>query len=1137
MGNIITIDKRFEKSVNLFFDIGNKEKIESYIPTSASEEIMAHYYGSLKTGSRDRVSMLIGPYGKGKSHLLLVLLDRISHMDKPYLPVLISYGQQDLKQEFLLGLYRALESAGISDIKPDSYYAEATRLIQMWKEQYRSTYRKMESLLSKSNMTAEKLTGDLNRYSESALELFRDIYPELTSGGIFEPLIRTDLKENFVSINRKLAEKYGYAGIFVVFDEFGKYIEGHGTDGFENDMKVLQDMCELAVKSEEPQFHLTLVAHKSIKEYGSTLDKRIVDGFRGIEGRIHEIFYIDSVQNHYELISNVIKKDEKLFNEIIVDGKDSVYKTVVSENYGSPYFKTLFSKEFFEKIIGRGCYPLTPIASYMLLVISQKIAQNERTLFTFLAGQDVNSLGNLIRVTDGKSYMGGEVIYDYFENIFREEVSDAKVHSEWLKAEYALSNTDDGQERKFIKNLALFHMVHRENEMPATDCNIRMAMGLDETEYGQIRERLIGRNLIVYRRKSRMCQLKNSIGIDVEEEISRVQNGLAKGNSWRKILENISEMQYELPKRYNFRYSMTRFFRYEFFTSKEFLSLKTFKYLFEEKFADGRIILLLEHTDGDKVKDILQSINDVRVVIINPNKDFEGRPLLQRYEAIERLKSDDGFVNSNKAVLTELELCQQDIYFEVNAMLEQNYLVENGNCHIYSPVSERQPETAGDFNRLLSSICDDYYKKAPKINHELINRNHISAQIKKARGKLLNGILMRHDMCGYLNGTSAEATIYRAAVLNAQNDEGTRQIKKIIRKFVYSAAGNKRGFEELYGKLQGRDYGARRGIIPLYIAEVLTELNDLPVIYCQGREVEISDAILGNIDAAPEDYSLYLEKSTLEKEEYLLSLKKLYGVKEGQNILTDIVLAMLAWYRGLPQYSCTFKEGLSVGQIKFRSLLKGQDKNARELLFKDFPDAFGTDNLEGLFKEIKQAKEIIDTNMDRVYENAACLVKKSFGGEEKDDLHNLIKRWGRNNGDYISNHVCSSHLLGLYGYVGEIKGYGDRMIVSDLSKLLTDTFPENWGENSLGRFIRKLDEVLAEALVNDGMADNPRKVMFMASDGEIIEKSYEEPEEDGTGTFLQNAIEDALEEFGGVIDSTQKVAILIHTLEQVIRNG
>ena len=138
--------------------------------------------------------------------------------------------------------------------------------------------------------------------------------------------------------------------MFVVFDEFGKYIEGHNLQGYENDMKVLQDMCELGVKTDEPQFHLTMVTHKSIKEYGNTVDKRIMDGFMGIEGRIREIYYVDSVQNHYEMIASVLKKDKNLFRQEVIDNDNSGYTLNLKNGYKNAYFRSIFSEKEFDKI-------------------------------------------------------------------------------------------------------------------------------------------------------------------------------------------------------------------------------------------------------------------------------------------------------------------------------------------------------------------------------------------------------------------------------------------------------------------------------------------------------------------------------------------------------------------------------------------------------------------------------------------------------------------------------------------------------------------------------------------------------------------------------------------------------------------
>ena len=82
----------------------------------------------------------------------------------------------------------------------------------------------------------------------------------------------------------------------------------------------------------------------------------------------------------YEVI---IKDEEKLSR---IPGIDSILGEEKAENYYQlPVFRSNFEKQDFKNIVFKGCYPLNPIASCMLLNVSEKVAQNERTLFTFIS--------------------------------------------------------------------------------------------------------------------------------------------------------------------------------------------------------------------------------------------------------------------------------------------------------------------------------------------------------------------------------------------------------------------------------------------------------------------------------------------------------------------------------------------------------------------------------------------------------------------------------------------------------------------------------------------------------------------------------------------------------------------------------
>ena len=49
-----------------------------------------------------------------------------------------------------------------------------------------------------------------------------------------------------------------------------------------------------------------------------------------------------------------------------------------------------------------------------------------------------------------------------------------------------------------------------------------------------------------------------------------------------------------------------------------------------------------------------------------------------------------------------------------------------------------------------------------------------------------------------------------------------------------------------------------------------------------------------------------------------------------------------------------------------------------------------------------------------------------------------------------------------------------------------------------------------------------------------IERFFEPDSDDSTSYFLQNAIEDALEEFGDTLELNQKVSVLVKALEELL---
>ena len=471
--DIIQFNSNFKTAINLYLSLNKAEKVLGYIPTKSSVSFLGEYLKAVLE-NKEQATLLVGPYGKGKSHLLLVLLavlsmkktpesesaineliDNVSKTDevgervseyigqvwdkKRFLPVLITDTTGDLNQAFLYGLNDALKRDGLLDLAPETYYSIALDRIDDWEQNYFETYKMFERELTQNGMSIAELKTDLKQYSQKTLILFKEIYPKVTAGSEFNPMALADALPLYKSVSEKLVDEYGYSGIYIVFDEFSKFIEGQNNIAAGTNMHLLQSMCELATDSKNAQVFITMVAHKSIKEYGKYLSRDLINLFTGIEGRIIEKYFVTSSKNNYELIKNaIVKDDSKLLN--IPHYEKYLGKEKFKEFYSLPAFRSGFDETEFKNVIFNGCYPLNPIAAYLLLNISEKVAQNERTLFTFISNDEPHSMARFVseHTLDKEWSIGADLIYEYFSALFKKDVVNEFIHNIWLSAEYAI---------------------------------------------------------------------------------------------------------------------------------------------------------------------------------------------------------------------------------------------------------------------------------------------------------------------------------------------------------------------------------------------------------------------------------------------------------------------------------------------------------------------------------------------------------------------------------------------------------------------------------------------------------------------------------------------------------------------------
>ena len=155
--NFLESSSDFQTSVNIGYDLNSKKKVESFIPTSSAVSLLETILLSTDVSSTNRAHILVGAYGKGKSHIILSILSLLYskdqtavsrflqktaeknyqlyeyaldyiHSDMRLLPVVIGGNSASLTQAFLRSLYATLKEKDLLSVMPETNYQMALKI-------------------------------------------------------------------------------------------------------------------------------------------------------------------------------------------------------------------------------------------------------------------------------------------------------------------------------------------------------------------------------------------------------------------------------------------------------------------------------------------------------------------------------------------------------------------------------------------------------------------------------------------------------------------------------------------------------------------------------------------------------------------------------------------------------------------------------------------------------------------------------------------------------------------------------------------------------------------------------------------------------------------------------------------------
>jgi len=1205
MSKMISVASGFQYSVNIGYDLNNEEKIKNFIPTASALGLLEDILLSTLPSSTDRARVLIGAYGKGKSHIMLMILSLLMKKDlslfektlakikgtklhqsiinyydseERILPIIVTGSNTSLTQAFLLALRRTLSSNDFLDIMPETNYEAAINVIQRWKMEFPETYQKLSELIS---VPAEVFVDRLKSFDTHAYEEFERIYPALTAGSVFNPFLGFDVVELYENAAKGLRKK-GFTGVFVVYDEFSKYLEANIAAASVSDTKMLQDFAEKCNRSSSLQMHIMLISHKEIANYIDVLPKQKVDGWRGVSERFLHVRLSNNFSQTYEIIESVIQKEKKLWDTFCLSN-DKQFATLEERYLSHLIFSGMSEEEVRKTIVG--CYPLHPVSTFILPRLSERVAQNERTLFTFLSSNGQSTLPSYLEAYDDLAFslITPDRIYDYFEPLFKKEVYSGSLHENYILTEIILEKLDRGTlESKIVKCISLIYILEQFEKLRPTKEEL---FGIFSGEYSHEEidaaiSCLIEKEYVVYLKRSNdYLQLKQSSGVDIQQKISDAVEAQRRTVSVEEALNSVNYENYLYPSRYNDAHEMIRYFIFRFIGEESLDQKEVLDSIINDDPADGIIFGVLPQST-ESIQHLRKKVEvvsrDYNRAIFAFTKVFrEVEQYVREFKAVIELRDHAA---GDKVLFDEYEVVYEDLRDLIVSYID-SYIRPERFQSVYFYAGDTQPiKRKASLSELLSRICDDVYSKTPVINNEALNRNEATSMARNSRNKVV-AALLRPELEPNLGltGTGQEVSIMRSTLVRtgvienaagdirinlnpSQNPMIANMLGEIETFIGLAREKGHQSFTSLYEKLCSPKGGIalRRELVPIYLAAVLHEYKQQIVIKDRFGQVLLTADTIMQINALPENYQLEYLDWNPDKSEFVQRMESLFSdeivaVEKNTSPYDYIIFAMKRWYVSLPKYVKEMKvaadgKRIDKGYAGFLTLLR-QNPSGHEFLFHDIPQVFGySEFVVGVVDNISGAKRYYDDALNNLRHYLSYRVKKLFLPKDKHkfldqmSLVSVIRDWCESLDPKVFEQLFSDGTERCLALLRAISNDEDTFIAR-LAKVTTDLRTEDWNDRTLELSIENLQRYkkTAEAFraaVSTSSLDrvfegNTYQITFASSDGALETRRFERISTSNRGKLLLNKITADLDSFGQAVTEAEKRQILMEVLEKL----
>lgn len=1023
----VIVNTHYTRSINLERDADSIDVINAYIPTSRALRTFGRVASAFHDGQAPRAWSLVGPYGSGKSSFSVFLSHLLSSDE--------------------LATTRAAQKI-LQRVEPD--------LNKQFFKEIQGSKGYLKVLVTG---VPEPMTKRLVKGMHDAVQAYWQnikgnpkIITDLETAITKEQLTISEVLVLVAKLQTQLAKADGQ-GILFVIDELGKFLEYEVRHYGANDIYLLQSLAEHACEGNAVNLYLFVLLHQSFEQYTKGLGGSFKNEWFKVQSRFEELAFLESTEQVLRVVSSAFEQRlTKAEEKQLTVSTEKVVEVLIDQDAIPGVLSKKEALELFSS-----CYPLHPVSAVLLPLLCQKVAQNERTLFSYLGSHEEYGLQDMLSKLDGiENTVKPHHIFDYFISNQSAVMGDYLTHRRWAEVVAAIERLGDAKanEINLLKTIGILNIIGSKGGFKASKALLE-SCSKNKATFKRSVETLQKKSVINYRKFNKEYRVWQGSDFDLEAAIQEESNNL--GNfSLAQELNKDSDMQPVVARRYTIESGTLRYF------VPIFVDAQSYKFL-PWQADEARIIFYLATGQDDektfrKTDSQYFSSLDITVLCLSGSQLHEAvvetltlkRVANSRQELntdpVAKREFDDRFTAAEQSQVGLLQNL-------INSPAESEWWNTNKKLAI---TNKRSLQVA------LSQVLRAVYNKSPIIKNEMMNRNKPSSQATAARNKLLFAMLYHEKEQDLgINKFPPQKAIYRAVLqetgLHIENaskkwefvspNENHKKAKascikhvwKRIDDFLASTEKQAKSFAELNAELMAPPYGVKAGLLPIfYIAAYIVNQHELAIYESRAYCPYFTEQMLDRFVKRPDEFTIQRFRLVGVKADVFKQYGEVIQSKDGSTpTLLEIAKPLASFMAQLPEYTQKTRKGLTDKAQTVRQTFN-LSKSPERLLFAQLPKALGYDleakdtDLDGFSATLKEVLGELKRAHEKLIEKQIGLIATATKSEPENSISGIRKK-------------VYGQYAGLENYTVDTQGL--RAFIMRLTK--TTSTDKEWFENIL----------------------------------------------------------------------------------------